>query len=108
MNKARFKQLEESVRDGGRILRGEIAPSRAYIVEAHGARRNPETHFAICIETDDPELMIVGKIYQVTLLTEARLSVRDEAGETALYPVENFVIVSFPPPIEKLLQQTIL
>lgn len=104
MNKDTFEQLLESVREGGAILRGEIAPSRTFeYPSTPKKRRNMETCFAICVKTDDPELLIPKKIYQVTLLENDLLKVTDEADEAAIYPSNYFILVSFPREIEKLL-----
>lgn len=104
MRKDSFEQLLESVREGGAILRGEVEPSRTFqYPAASNKRRSPEKSFAICVKTDDPELLISNKIYQVTLLENDLLKVIDEAGETAIYPADYFLLVSFSPEVEKLL-----
>lgn len=104
MRKDRFEQLLESVREGGAILRGEVESSRIFhYPSASKKRRNAEKSFAICVKTDDSELLIPNKIYQVTLLENDLLKVIDEAGETAIYPADYFLLVSFSPKVEKLL-----
>jgi hypothetical protein len=104
MKKDSFEQLLESVREGGAILRGEVEPSRAFhYPSVSGKPRNADKSFAICVRTDDPELLIPNKIYQVTLLENALLKVTDEAGETTIYPADYFLLVSFPAEVEKLL-----
>ncbi len=104
MRKDRFEQLLESVREAGAILRGEVEPSRVFhhpsVSKDH---RSPDKSFAISIRTDDPELLIPNKIYQVTLLENDLLKVIDEADEAAIYPSDHFLLVSFPPEVEKLL-----
>ena len=106
MRKDRFEQLLESVREGGAILRGEVEPSRVFhYPSAPKKRRNADKSFAICIKSDDPELLIPNKIYQVTLLENDLLKVIDEADESAIYSSANFLLVSFPPEVEKLLAQ---
>jgi hypothetical protein len=106
MKKDRFEQLLESVREGGAILRGEVEPSRVFhYPSAPKNRRNPDKSFAICVKTDDPELLIPNKIYQVTLLENDLLKVIDEADEAAVYSADHFLLVSFPPEVEKLLAQ---
>jgi hypothetical protein len=104
MRKDSFAQLLESVREGGAILRGEVEPSRTFnYPSASKKRRNPEKSLAICIRTDDPELLIPNKIYQVAALGNDLLKVTDEANETAIYPADYFLLVSFAPEVEKLL-----
>lgn len=97
-----YDELTESIREVGAILRGEIKPERVFRLEAKSrTRSNPKKHFAICVKTDDPELLISQKIYQVTVLATGRIKVMDEAGEAAIYPEEHFVIISLPPDVEK-------
>ncbi|MDT4954628.1 MAG: hypothetical protein QOH63_3403 [Acidobacteriota bacterium] len=104
MRKDRFEQLLESVREGGALLRGEVEPSRAFhYPSVPGKRRNTEKSFAICVRTDDRELLIPNKIYQVALLENDLLKVIDEADESAVYPADYFLLVSFPDEVEKLL-----
>ena len=104
MRKDRFEELLESVREGGAILRGEVTPSRVFHHPSPPEeRRDPDTSFAICVRTDDPELLIPNKIYRVVLLEDDLLKVIDEADEAAVYSSEHFLLVSFPPEVEKLL-----
>ena len=106
MRKDRFEQLLESVREGGAILRGEVEPSRTFQYPSESKKRSSsDKSFAICVKTDDAGLLIPNKIYQVTLLEDDLLKVRDEADETAIYSTDNFLLVSFPPEVEKLLAQ---
>ena len=44
-----------------------------------------------------------NKIYQVALLDQDLLKVMDEAGESAIYPADYFLLVSFSTEVEKLL-----
>jgi len=104
MKKDSFEQLLESVREGGAILRGEVEPSREFHYPSVSRKsRNTEKPFAICVRTDDPELLIPNKIYQVTSLENDLLKVIDEAGETTIYPADYFLLVSFPAEVEELL-----
>src|SRR5438105_2834946 len=104
MREESFEQLLESVREGGAILRGEVEPSRVFnYPSVPKKRRNAEKSLAICIRTDDPELLVPNKIYQVALLENGLLKVTDEDGEAAIYPADYFLLVSFAPEVEKLL-----
>ncbi|HEY0080439.1 MAG TPA: hypothetical protein VGB73_17655 [Pyrinomonadaceae bacterium] len=106
MRKDRFEQLLESIREGGAILRGEVGASREFNRPSiQKRRRNPEKSFAICVKSEEPELLIPNKIYQVTLLEDDLLKVIDEADEAAIYSSDHFLLVSFPPEVEKLLTQ---
>lgn len=105
MRRDRFEQLLESVREGGAILQGKVEPARVFQYPASKKRRHMDKSFAICVKTDDPELLIPNKIYQVMLLENDLVKVTDEADEAAIYSSDNFLLVSFPPEVEKLLSQ---
>jgi hypothetical protein len=63
--------------------------------------------FAICISTDDPDLLTPRMIYEVLPDESAAKSyyirVRDNEGEDYLYPADYFVFVNFPQTIEQTL-----
>lgn len=71
------------------------------------AKRNGkrETRLAICVRTDDPELLVVNKIYPVNPLETDLVRVIDEAGEAAIYDADYFLYVSFPPQVERVLSR---
>lgn len=69
------------------------------------ARRNPEMCFAICLLTDDPELLIPLKIYQVEIIDKRYLQVTDESGDAVFYPQQYFALVRFPQDIEQRLKE---
>ena len=56
--------------------------------------------FAICLQTDDPALLIPLKIYAATFSQSGFVRVTDEA---AVYPEDFFLPVSFPKEVEQLL-----
>ncbi len=68
--------------------------------------------FAICINTDDPDLMTPRMIYQVMPDESAAKSncirVIDNEGEDYLYPAEYFILVDFTPAVERALLQVAL
>lgn len=72
-------------------------------------RRNPTPQFAICINTDDPDLLTPRMLYQV--LPDERagssnyLRVIDNEGEDYLYPADYFVLVDFSPSVERVLMR---
>jgi hypothetical protein len=63
--------------------------------------------FAICINTDDPDLLTPRMIYEVLPDESAAKSnyirVIDNEGEDYLYPADYFVFVHFPQTIEQTL-----
>ena len=52
--------------------------------------------FAVCLETDDCELLIPFKVYRVKLRGEY-VCVIDEIGESAVYPSSFFLPLQLPP-----------
>ncbi len=105
MKKTDYDRLVESVRQGGAILRGETQPSRVFHYPKPRRRHKVETRLAICLKTDDPELLIVNKIYQVSPLDENLVRVVDEGGDAAVYSADHFLYVSFPPKVERALSR---
>ena len=68
-------------------------------------RRNTTPRFAVCVETDDPDLLTPRMIYQVLPDESAARShyvrVIDNEGEDYLYPAKYFVIVDLPREVER-------
>jgi hypothetical protein len=71
--------------------------------------RNPAPQFAICIKSDDPDLLTPRRIYQVVPDESAAkskyLRVVDNEGEDYLYPADHFMFVEFPRAVERALLQ---
>jgi hypothetical protein len=69
--------------------------------------RDTSPRFAICINADDQDLLTPLKIYRILPDESADeidyIRVIDDEGEDYLYPRDNFILVSFPPEIEKTL-----
>jgi hypothetical protein len=65
--------------------------------------------FAICIKTDDADLLTPRRIYQVLPDDSAAQShyvrVIDNEGEDYLYPADYFIFVEFPHEVEQALLQ---
>ena len=72
-------------------------------------RVKPKRQFAICIRTDDPDLLTPRRIYEVLPDESAAKShyilVIDNEDEDYLYPASYFVFVDFPPAVEQALLQ---
>jgi hypothetical protein len=68
-------------------------------------RRNQAPKFAVCVSTDDPDLLTPRMIYQVLPDESAARSeyvrVIDNEGEDYLYPAKYFVFVDLPPAVER-------
>lgn len=64
-------------------------------------------HFAICINTDDPDLLTPRTVYEILPDESAAKSnyvrVIDNEGEDYLYPADYFVFVDFPQAIQRTL-----
>ena len=65
--------------------------------------------FAICIKTDDADLLTPRRIYQVLPDESAARShyvrVIDNEGEDYLYPADYFIFMEFPHEVEQALLQ---
>lgn len=70
-------------------------------------RNKEEVKFAICITTDDPDLLTPRRIYKVLPDEKAAkakyIRVVDNEGEDYLYPADHFVFVDFPTAVERAL-----
>ena len=66
--------------------------------------------FAICIKTDDADLLTPRRIYQVlpdeAAAKEDYLRIIDESGEDYLYPASHFVLIKLPQKAGRALLQT--
>jgi hypothetical protein len=66
-------------------------------------------NFAICINSDDPDLLTPRMIYEVLPDESAAKSnyirVIDNEGEDYLYPADYFVVVDLPQAIQRTLLQ---
>jgi len=72
-------------------------------------RRNSHPQLALCIRTDDPDLLTPRMIYRVlpdASGTRSRfLRVIDNEGEDYLYPADYFMLVDLPAAVERALSQ---
>ena len=72
-------------------------------------RVKPKRQFAICIRTDDPDLLTPRRIYEVlpdeSAIKSHYIRVIDNEEEDYLYPASYFVFVDFPPAVEQALLQ---
>jgi hypothetical protein len=72
--------------------------------------QQPAPRFAICVNTDDPDLLTPRMVYQVLPDVSAAKSdyirVIDNEGEDYLYPAKYFVLVDFPQPVKRALLRT--
>jgi len=70
-------------------------------------RQDPVLRFAVCIHSEDPDLLTPRMVYQVLPDEGAAksdyLRVIDNEGEDYLYPASYFIFVDFPPAVERAL-----
>ncbi|MCC6327413.1 MAG: hypothetical protein IT174_02775 [Acidobacteria bacterium] len=104
MNTEHFEQLKGSVVETGRILREEKPPSREFRFEVVDNPQPSEERWAICIDSDDHQLLIPRKLYLVRF-GETGVWVRDENGETTSCDVDDFLPVAFAPEVQQLLAE---
>jgi len=75
------------------------------------SRRQPEVKFALCLHTDDPDLLTLRRVYRVLPDESAArsdyLRVIDNEGEDYLYPASYFALVGFPPAVERALLRSV-
>ncbi|PYS14901.1 MAG: hypothetical protein DMG17_16040 [Acidobacteria bacterium] len=75
------------------------------------SRAKRGTRFAICVKSDDLDLLTPRKIYEVLPDPSAEKSdfirVIDNEGEDYLYPASCFIFVNFPNEVEKVLQRVL-
>jgi hypothetical protein len=104
MKKENFERLKESIIEAGKIHRGEVKPSREFVYEVPAPPAPTVKVLAICIETDDPELLVPRKVYEIEVTGEfAR--VIDEEGEAAVYPAQFFIPVNLPAEVQEIIAQ---
>lgn len=104
MKKEDFEGLKESIVEAGKILRGEAQPSREFIYEVPDSFPPPVKVLAVCVETDDPELLIPRKIYEIAVTGEFA-HVIDEAGEAAVYHARFFIPINLPAEVQEIIAQ---
>ena len=100
-----FQGLLESVREAKQILRGEKQAAREFVVEVPLDRSKGQTSYVICIQTDDPSLLIPRKIYEANYSHSGLVRVVDEAGAATLYPENFFIPIAFPKEVERVSAQ---
>lgn len=104
MKKENFERLKESITEAGKVLRGELPPSREFIHEVPEFPAPTVKVLAVCVETDDPTLLVPRKIYEIEITGEfAR--VIDEEGEATVCPAQFFIPVNLPVEVQEIIAQ---
>jgi len=104
MKKENFESLKESIIEASRVIRGEIPPARETIFEVEKSQINkkPVKAWAICVETDDEELLVPFKLYEVEVFSRG-FRVIDEEGEATFCPEEFFMPITLPQEVTRKL-----
>ena len=103
MKKENFESLKKSVIEAGKVMRGEILPARETVFKVDESQlKKPVKTWAICVETDDEELLIPFKIYEIEIFSGG-IRVIDEEGEATFCPKEFFQPIALPQKVERKL-----
>ncbi|MEW6128896.1 MAG: hypothetical protein AB1757_17800 [Acidobacteriota bacterium] len=84
MKKSEFERLKKSIVEVGDAIRGKREASRVFSYEVPARGKKPVKTFAICLNTDDPELLVPRKFYEITIADNDLVRVIDEGGESAI------------------------
>jgi hypothetical protein len=77
-------------------MKEDLKPARETNVKIpNESNISSEETFAVCLETDDRQLLIPFKIYRIKLRGEY-VRVIDEKGEVAVYPKNFFLPLQLP------------
>lgn len=104
MNTERFEQLRSSVIEAGLIKSNRQIPSREFLYPVVDKPQDFEELWAICIQSDDVNLLVPRKLYLVKF-GENGVWVRDEQNEMTVCDKEDFLPLAFAPEVEKLLTE---
>ncbi len=89
------KEFKKQFRQIDRLIRPNAAIDKAMRESGVPVSVDSEEIFAVCLETDDTELLVPFKIYRIALRGEyAR--VIDERDEVAVYPKNFFLPLQLP------------
>ena len=85
-------------------MRGEQKPSREFRFEVVDSPGPSEERWAICMDSDDHQLIIPRKLY-VVRFGETGVWVRDENGEMTVCDVDDFLPVEFEQEVRERLAE---
>lgn len=89
------------------ILREKLLKQGGRVFERETQKFDKETAFAICVKSDEEELLMPLKVYEVTLSKTEYVGVVDENGEKAIYPANFFVFLELTPNVSQLIKQAV-
>lgn len=94
--------ISRSVREAGKILRGEVVAFESWKVSTSSRRKSAKS---LGVFVGDDEDLVAGKIYEVKPLGSGRLVVTSETGESVILDGSDFLLVKFQPKAEKLIRE---
>jgi hypothetical protein len=77
-------------------MKKDLLPMRETKVKVPDENYDDSEIFAVCLETDDRELLIPFKVYRIKLRGKY-VCVINEIGESAVYPSRFFLPLQLPP-----------
>ncbi len=83
-------------------MKKDLMPMRETKLKVPRDSSDDSEVFAVCLKTDDRELLIPFKVYRVKLRGEY-VNVIDESDESAVYPRSFFLPLQLPPEIVNIL-----
>lgn len=89
------------------ILREKLQKQGGRVFEREAQHFDKETAFAICVKSDEEELLVPLKVYEVTLSKTDYVGVVDENGEKAIYPANFFVFLDLTPNVSRLIKKAV-
>lgn len=93
-----FERLESSIREAGKIMRGEIEPSRIFEIKTPAYVKGEETQrmWAIYMEDED-DALVPGRIYEIEVYGGLpQVLVKDDDGESFFCPKDWFAPIQVP------------
>ena len=76
------------------------------LIEKKTADLPKEKGIAVCIRTDNYELLLPRKIYDATFIGDDLIRVTDETGEEAIYSSKLFLRIYLPAEVEAALEES--
>lgn len=106
MSQETFERLAKSIKQAGKIMRGEENNIRKFVVEIDDALRENLSNYkvwAVCVSDEDDSL-VPRKIYEVEIYPQLpNVRVIDEEGEAFLCPKEWFLPITVPQTLSQTL-----
>jgi hypothetical protein len=79
------------------MFRGLVKDKKADLPKTKG--------LAVCIKTDNQEILRQRKIYNAVFIGKDLIQVTDESGEKAIYPANCFLRIELPAEVENIIEK---